>query len=390
MSNIIKVIADIDIPFLQGVLEPYVQITYLKGKEINAEAVHDADALIIRTRTRCDASLLENSRVRFIASATIGSDHVDIDYCKAKGIYFTNAAGCNSWGVVQYVISAIFFVSSQLNYDLRGKTLGIVGAGNVGERLAQTAFKLGFNVLRCDPPKRETLQKDADYFKTESASLRGEIGEFYVDRSHLAKEDYISLNELIERSDIVSLHTPLNESTRCMASSDFFRKMKKGAIFINSSRGEVCDEPELVKSRKKLAAVVTDVWSNEPEINRDLLDISTIATPHTAGYSLEGKINATRMVVNQLGAFFEIDDLVKFEIEIPLVPSYNFLPDENLSDYENICSLLNIIYSIKNDDKLLRMNPESFEQLRGNYNYRREFSPEFFDLIKLIKNKSHV
>jgi hypothetical protein len=96
------------------------------------------------------------------------------------------------------------------------------------------------------------------------------------------------------------------------------------------------------------------------------------------------------MVVNQLGAFFEIDEIAKFEIEIPLVPSYNFMPDENLSDYENICSLLNIIYAIKNDDKLLRMNPESFEQLRGNYNYRREFTPEFFDLIKLIKNKSHV
>ena len=390
MSNIIKVIADSDIPFLRGVLEPYVQITYLKGKEINAEAVRDADALIIRTRTRCDASLLGNSRVRFIASATIGSDHVDIDYCNEKGICFTNAAGCNSWGVVQYVISAIFFVSSQLNADPREKTLGIVGAGNVGERLAQTAFKLGFNVLRCDPPIRETLQKDADYFKTESASLRGEIGELYVDRSHLTKEDYISLDELIERSDIVSLHTPLNESTRCMASSDFFRRIKKGAIFINSSRGEVCDEPELVKSGKRLAAIITDVWSNEPEINKDLLDISTIATPHIAGYSLEGKINATRMVVNQLGAFFEMEDLAKFEIEIPLVPSYNFLPDENLSDYENICSLLNIIYSIQNDDILLRMNPESFELLRGNYNYRREFTPEFFDLIKIIKNKSHV
>jgi erythronate-4-phosphate dehydrogenase len=390
MSNIIKVIADIDIPFLRGVLEPYVQITYLKGKDINAEAVRDADALIIRTRTRCNASLLENSRVRFIASATIGSDHVDIDYCNEKGIYFTNAAGCNSWGVVQYVISAIFFVSSQLNADPSGKTLGIVGAGNVGERLAQTAVKLGFEVLRCDPPKRETLQKDADYFKTGSASLRGEIGEFYVDRSHLTKADYVSLDELIERSDIVSLHTPLNESTKCMASSDFFRKIKKDAIFINSSRGEVCDEPELVKSGKRLAAIITDVWSNEPEINRDLLNISTIATPHIAGYSLEGKINATRMVVNQLGAFFEIDDLAKFEIEIPLVPSYNFMPDENLSEYENICSLLNIIYPIKNDDKLLRMNPESFEQLRGNYNYRREFTPEFFDLIKLIKNKSHV
>ncbi|MBP1671341.1 MAG: pdxB, partial [Bacteroidetes bacterium] len=172
--------------------------------------------------------------------------------------------------------------------------------------------------------------------------------------------------------------------------SDFFRRIKKGAIFINSSRGEVCDEPELVKSGKRLAAIITDVWSNEPEINKDLLDISTIATPHIAGYSLEGKINATRMVVNQLGAFFEMEDLAKFEIEIPLVPSYNFLPDENLSDYENICSLLNIIYSIQNDDILLRMNPESFELLRGNYNYRREFTPEFFDLIKIIKNKSHV
>ena len=385
MCETIKIIVDIDIPFLHGVLEPYAQVTYLKGKEIDADAVQNADALIIRTRTRCDASLLENSRVKFIASATIGSDHVDIDYCNKKGIYFTNAAGCNSWGVVQYVITAIFFVNSRLNIDPRGKTLGIIGAGNVGERLAQTAIKFGFKVLRCDPPKKEILQKDADYFKTESASLRGEIGEFYIDRSRLTAEDYISIDKLLEESDIVSLHVPLNESTKCMASSHFFKKIKKDAIFINSSRGEVCDEWELIKSKKKLSAIITDVWSNEPKINKELLNISNIATPHIAGYSLEGKINATRIVVNQFGKFFQIDALSKFEIEFPSMPLYNFLYKEELSGFENLCSLLNSIYAIEYDDKALRENPSSFEKIRESYNYRREFTlKQELCLMKMI------
>lgn len=387
MNSKIKIIADADIPFLKGVIEPFADIVYLKGSEINALAVIDADALLIRTRTNCNAGLLENSRIKFIASATIGTEHVDKEYCKKKGIYFTAAPGCNAWGVVQYVITAIFSVCNKLGSDPRCMTLGIVGAGNVGERLAQTALLFGINVLRCDPPLKELLAKDPEYFKTASAAQRGEIGEFYVDRSLLSSSDYFSLNELLEKSDIVSLHTPLNDSTREMVSDEFLSKMKKGAIFINSSRGEVTNEKELISHVNNLGAIVTDVWTGEPFLNLDLMDISIIATPHIAGYSLEGKANATRIVVNKLGGFYGIDDLAKFSIELPLVPSYNFVSDGNISGFKNIVNLLEKIYSIEDDVKLLKSKPGSFEHLRGNYKYRREFLPELFDIIELQKFK---
>lgn len=387
MDSKIKIIADADIPFLKGVIEPFADIVYLKGSEINAQAVRDADALIIRTRTNCNAELLENSRVKFIASATIGTEHVDKEYCNKNGIYFTAAAGCNAWGVVQYVITAIFNVCNKLGTDPRGKTLGIVGAGNVGERLAQTALRFGMNVVRCDPPVKELIAKDPDFYKTASAAQRGEIGEFYVDRSHLSSSDYFALNDLLEKSDIVSVHTPLNDSTREMVTAEFLSHMRKGAIFINSSRGEVTNEKELISYRDNLVAVVTDVWSREPLLNLDLMSISDIATPHIAGYSLEGKANATRIVVNKLGGFYGIDNLAKFSIGLPPVPSYRFISDGNISGLKNIVNLLDKIYSIEDDDKLLKNNPGLFEHLRGNYNYRREFSPELFDIIELLKFK---
>lgn len=387
MDRKIKIIADADIPFLKGVIEPFADIVYLKGSEINTQVIRDADALIIRTRTICNAGLLENSRVKFIASATIGTEHVDKEYCNKNGIYFTAAAGCNAWGVVQYVITAIFNVCNKLGTDPRGKTLGIVGAGNVGERLAQTALRFGMNVLRCDPPVKELFTKDPVFYKTANAARRGEIGEFYVDRSNLSSSDYITINDLLEKSDIVSLHTPLNDSTREMVDEEFLSHMRKGAIFINSSRGEVTNENELISFRENLGAVVTDVWSGEPLLNLDLMSISDIATPHIAGYSLEGKANATRIVVNKFGGFYGIDELAKFSIELPPVFSYNFIPDRNISGLKNIVSLLEKIYSIDDDVKSLKKNPGSFEYLRGNYNYRREFLPELFDIIEPLKFK---
>lgn len=390
MDRKIKVIADAEIPFLKGVIEPFADIVYLNGKDINALAVKDADALLIRTRTNCNAGLLENSRVKFIASATIGTDHVDSGYCNKKGIYFTSAAGCNAWGVVQYVITSIFNVCNKLGRDPRGKTLGIVGAGNVGERLAQTALKFGMNVLRCDPPIKELLTKDSDFFKTENAAQRGDIGEFYVDRSHLTSADFLPIHELLEKSDIISLHTPLNESTIAMVSSEFLSHIKKGAIFINSSRGEVTDEQVLIAFRDMLGAIITDVWSGEPMLNKDLMNVSDIATPHIAGYSMEGKMNAARIIVKSFGKFYGINELKNFKIELSPVPSYNYKPDGNISVFDNICNLIETIYPIRNDDKLLRKDPASFEKLRGSYNYRREFTPEFFDLIKDIKFNGYV
>jgi len=205
MIRKIKVVIDDDIPFIKGLLEPYANVFYYKGNCIGHNETKDTDALIIRTRTKCDASLLNGSKVKFIASATIGSDHVDLDYCRNNGIFFTNAAGCNAWAVVQYVLTAIFTIAKNKDIDLSNKTIGIIGAGNVGERLAGTCKSLGLKVLRCDPPIKELLEKNI-------RSL--DAGRFAIDRSRLFAEDFLAIEEVVKKADILSLHIPLNLSTK--------------------------------------------------------------------------------------------------------------------------------------------------------------------------------
>ena len=208
-----KFVADVDIPFLRGVLEPYGEVVYKKGLEICREDIIDADALLIRTRTRCDADLLEGTQVTLITTATIGMDHIDLEYCRTHGIEVANASGCNAGGVMQYVFSALFGIAARKGIKIEGATLGIIGVGNVGSRIEYLADYLGFNVLRCDPPR---ARKEGD-------------------------EGFCSLEYLLAESDIVTMHVPLDETTRGMANADFFTLMKPGAIFINSARVEVGD-----------------------------------------------------------------------------------------------------------------------------------------------------
>ncbi|MDD4058532.1 MAG: NAD(P)-dependent oxidoreductase, partial [Bacteroidales bacterium] len=217
MERKIKVMVDSDIPFVKGLIEPFAEVEYVKGSEITRERVAESDALIIRTRTKCNSQLLEGTKVKFIASATIGSDHVDLEWCKRAGIFFTNAAGCNAWGVVQYVISAIFYLYDKLGESPQNKILGIVGAGNVGERLASLAQNIGMRVLRCDPPIKSMLEKDPLFFSSAVTALRDDVSPFKVDRSHLRSDDFFDLDYLLKSSDIVTLHVPLISSTINMA-----------------------------------------------------------------------------------------------------------------------------------------------------------------------------
>ena len=255
-----KIVADTNIPFLKGVFEPYGEVVYKDGRAIGREDCLDADVLIIRTRTRCDAAMLEGTRVKVIATATIGMDHVDMPWCIEHGIIVYNAEGCNAGGVVDYVLSALYGVASRKAIRLEGETIGIVGVGHVGERVAEAAQKLGFQVLLCDPPRAEMEGPDK----------------------------FCSLEFLLENSQIVTMHTPLDDTTRIMADEDFFQKIAPGTIFINASRGEVVDEAALMRARPKLGAVVIDTWCNEPDVNRNLIDVCDIATPHIAGYSYQG------------------------------------------------------------------------------------------------------
>lgn len=345
MDSKIRIIIDQAIPFIQGILEPYADVRYMEGRAISRNDAMNADALIIRTRTRCDAALLEGTPVKFIATATIGMDHIDLPYCNEKGIIVRNSAGCNAGGVMNYVFSALYGVAARKAIRLEGDKLGIVGVGNVGKRVDSVAGSLGFKVLKNDPPR----------MKEEGS------------------EGFCSLDYLLANANVVTMHVPLNESTRGMANDDFFGKMRPGTIFINASRGEVVDEAALKRAIPKLGPVIIDTWNNEPDIDRELLNMVDIATPHIAGYSYQGKQNGTTMAVRAVARFFGI------------VPLYDFFPKTEIIDLESIrldlkgksqgevASVLQYNYPIFTDDFMFRMNPENFESLRSNYQYRREF-----------------
>ena len=340
-----KIVADRDVPFLNGVFEPYAEMVYKKGAEIGPEDVRDADALITRTRTRCDAALLENSQVKIIASATIGTDHIDREWCDAHGIVVRNAPGCNAGGVMEYVFCALYAVAARKAVSLTGKTIGIIGVGHVGRRIESMARMLGFKILLCDPPR---------------AAAEGDFG-------------FCSLDTLLAGSDIVTLHVPLDESTRGMASTAFFKKMRPGAFFINSSRGEVVDEAALLQAIPTLGPVIIDTWNNEPDIDRNLLDAVDIATPHIAGYSYQGKQNGTAAVVRAVAHYFGITPLYEFFPMTEMPENEAVKLDLHGKGQGEIASVLSYNYPIYTDDFLFRLDPSAFERLRAEYRYRREF-----------------
>lgn len=339
-----KIVADINIPFLEGVFEPYADVIYKEGQEISSADVKDADALVIRTRTRCDASLLEGSSVRLIATATIGTDHIDMDYCASKGIEVHNAQGCNAGGVMQYVFSALYGVSARNTIKLDDAVFGVIGVGNVGRKIAALAEYLGFKVLKCDPPRAEAE----------------------------GPEEFCSLEYLLASSDVVSVHVPLDDTTKGMADEDFFKIMRPGSIFINAARGEVVVEDALKLALPKFGAVIIDTWNNEPDVDEELVDMVDIATPHIAGYSYRGKQNGTASAVQTVAKFFGIE------------PLYDFYPYSDLPEHEpvkldlkgknqgEIAAVFQYNYPIFTDDFRFRMEPGNFEKMRSNYQYRRE------------------
>lgn len=344
MYRRIKIVADKNIPFLEGLFEPYADIVFKDGKDINAADVKDANALLIRTRTRCNAELLEGSKVSIIATATIGTDHIDLDWCKANGIRVYNAQGCNAGGVMQYVFSALYGTASRKGIKLDGATMGIIGVGNVGKKVEHMARYLGFNVLKCDPPRAEKE----------------------------GPEGFCDLEYLLANSNIVTIHTPLDETTKGMADSHFFDLMRPGTFFINTSRGEVVDDQALMEAIPKLGPVIIDTWNNEPDINPQLMDMVDIATPHIAGYSFQGKQNGTASAVRAIARHFGIMGLFHFfpTSDIPEhQPKKLDLKGKNQGE---ITAVFQYNYPIFTDDFMFRMQPDNFEKMRSEYQYRRE------------------
>jgi erythronate-4-phosphate dehydrogenase len=348
-----RIVADDKIPFLKGALEPYAEVVYIPGKQIKMEMLKDSDALLIRTRTICNENLLEGTSIRFIGTATIGFDHIDTDYCSKNKIIWTNAPGCNSSSVQQYIAAALFRISSEHHFSLKDKTLGIIGVGNVGSKVEKFARSVGMNVLLNDPPR---------------ARIEG-------------KKNFHSLNTVLSGSDILTVHVPLNivgeDQTWHLFNEESFKKIKRGAWFLNSSRGEVTDTYSLKNALYSgmLSGAVIDVWENEPNIDPELLQQAFIATPHIAGYSTDGKANGTSMVVNSLTKYFNLPSENWYPSDVtPPASPYISIDCNNKSDEEIIREAVIHTYNIDKDNSRLRLSPQDFERLRGDYPVRREFT----------------
>jgi len=348
----LKIVADDKIPFLKGILEPFAEVRYFDGKDIGGKNISGADALIIRTRTKCTRELLDGSAIKYIGTATIGFDHIDTAYCESHGIKWKNAPGCNSSSVRQYIAAALLKIASDFRFDPGEKTIGIIGAGNVGSKVAEIAGIFGMKVLLNDPPRERTEGPDK----------------------------FTDLGSLLKESDIVTLHVPLNfvgaDKTYHLLDHRSVKKLKKRAWLINTSRGEVIETDALVTALDsvRLSGAVIDVWENEPDIDAGLMQKSFIATPHIAGYSTDGKANGTAIIVNDLASFFGIPlrNWYPLHIPAPAVPVIE-INASGKGPVEVMKEAVGATYDIGQDDISLRFAPSDFEKLRGNYPLRREF-----------------
>jgi len=347
-----KIVIDDKIPYIKGALEPYAEVVYLPGNKTTREVVKDADAIITRTRTICNENLLKGSSVKFIATATIGYDHIDTEYCMKTGIKWTNAPGCNAESVNQYISSALFSWSMRKRTDLSGLTIGVVGVGQVGTRVAKTCEILGMKVLLNDPP-RERIE---------------------------VSEHFVSLETIQKEADIVTFHVPLNmdgpDATFHMVNEGFLQNLEKNPLLINSCRGEVFDTEATIDAieANDISGVIIDCWENEPELDLELLNLAEFGTPHIAGYSKDGKANGTKMSVQAVSRFFNlgIDNWQPQKVELPENTIID-IDGNQRREYSILAEAVLSTYDIESDDEALREAPHLFEKLRGDYPVRREF-----------------
>ncbi len=341
-----KVIVDDKIPYIKGQIERLAdEVVYLAGAKISHEDVKDADAMIIRTRTHCNKELLEGSKVRFIATATIGFDHLDTRYLDEAGIVWTNCPGCNATSVAQYVHSCLLLLQKEHGMNLKECTLGIIGVGNVGTRVLEKCEPLVNKVLLNDPPRQ---------------AREGERGNL----------SFSPLTALMEQCDIITIHTPLvmdgPHPSYHIVDDVFLHQLPKRPVIINCGRGEVVDNIALEEAldEGRIRQAIIDTWENEPNIRLSLLNKVYIGTPHIAGYSADGKANATRMSLQALARWMGRE--ISFdEVQAPPLPAGTI----TATSPEEIALQL---YNPMNDSDKLKHNPEGFELQRGGYPLRRE------------------
>ena len=349
-----KILADAHIPFLQGVAEQFGEVSYLPGNLFTKEAIKENDVLIVRTVTRFDENNLSGSNVKLICSATIGYDHIDTQYCKANNIAWRTAPGCNASSVEQYITASLVTMAVKHNFELKNKTIGIVGVGNVGNKVAQACQILGMNVLLNDPPRQEAEKSNA-----------------FVDLTTIKKE-----------ADIITFHPPLTtegkHATFHLANDQFFNSLTKAPIIMNSSRGAVVNNQALKTALKrgKVTGAVIDTWENEPNIDLELLHMVDIGTPHIAGYSADGKWNATKMSLENINIFF---DLKKDPLKLHPLPNIEDSTIKLSANDKQVTEAILYSYDPLIDSNSLKENPEKFYYFRSHYPLRREYNAYTID-----------
>jgi erythronate-4-phosphate dehydrogenase len=354
-----KIAADQNIPFVKECFSSIGPVTLYAGREITSSAVKDADILLVRSVTNVNAQLLDDTNVKFVATATIGMDHIDTDYLGKRNIGFASAPGSNANSVAEYIIAALLTIAEKRSIALAGKSLGIVGVGNVGSRVAKKAAALGIKLFLNDPP------------------LQRQTGD----------PKYLPLEALFD-CDFITFHTPLTKSgidkTFHLADEKLLTSLKSGIVFLNTARGGVVDTVALKQAmkQKRLSAVVLDVWENEPNIDCELLDMVDIASPHIAGYSYDGKVSGMIMIYLAACQYFDIrpSHVISDFLPPPAVASIQLnSPLDN--EQAAIRHLVKRIYDIEADDKRTREilavptynRGTLFDELRKKYPVRREF-----------------
>ncbi len=351
------IVADENIPLLDAFFEGFGEVSRVPGRAIDRAALEQADVLLVRSVTNVNRALLEGTPVRFVGTCTIGTDHLDLDYFQKAGIQWSSAPGCNARGVVDYVLGSLQTLAEIEGADLKQRTYGIVGAGEVGGRLVKVLKGLGWNVLVCDPPRQIT-----------------EDG------------DYVILQQVIEQCDVISLHTPLiksgNGSTWHLFDRQRLAQLKPGTWLINASRGAVVDNAalrEVLLAREDLQAVL-DVWEGEPEVDVDLADLCVLATPHIAGYSLDGKQRGTAQIYQALCAHLGQEPSIHLSdlLPAPWLAEMHLHPETDPA--WALATLCRSVYDPRRDDADFRRSlvgnvgeqRAAFDLLRKQYPVRRE------------------
>ena len=370
-----RIVADQRIPFVDLAFGQFGYLVKLDSRAIDNSAVKNADAVIVRSETEVDEKLLLGSKVSFVGTATIGTDHVDLDLLKRHGIAFASAPGSNANAVAEYVFTALFTIAKRNGFALRGKVLGVVGVGNTGSKVVRIAERLGMNVLQNDPPLARRQM---------------------VAGNHC----FLSLDDLMQ-ADFITLHVPLTRSgldpTLHLFDEKRLSAMKSGSLVINTSRGGVVETIALKKAltRGTIGGSVLDVWENEPNIDVDILSLSSIATPHIAGYSIDGKVNATKMIYQAFCEHFGLPQTWDASTAISESEHAVISVDGNPHDAEEVVAqVVKQCYEIESDDKSLRkivsLTPAErgthFKKLRSDYCFRHEFSNT--TIVLSAQNKS--